>query len=461
VLISKNRLRHVLTRVLEQRIDQGCDLDRQHFLHRIEAASDSFDRLQELADELRDPPLRADWAYNEPLLWPDIQAASVQLDPDKHWAQPDLAEAASRARAGFLGSVCGCILGKPLEVDPTLAELEAAGRAVGEWPLNDYISESFLERLGRRHESWQLTTRGRIAAVAADDDIHYTLLGMRLLETAGPNFDHADLHQLWSLNLAPGGTWGPERTALLVAGLNGHHVLDESGGQGEFDVLMLNPGDEMCGALIRADAYGYACPGNPDLAAWLAWKDASFTHIKTGVYGPMFIAALIATCHTACAGEPGNHRLAVVEEARRRIPGQSRFSEVLGNSLAAVAHAQDWQSGYAAIHGRYREYSHCRIYQEIGTLVNTLKFAESVGHGICLQVSQGNDTDSFGATAGSVLGTLFGPGHLEDRWLLPFSDRLAHGLADLQEYRLDAMAGRIAALPRSIYGKQQMRTESR
>ncbi len=164
MLISKNRLQQVLTRVLEQRIDQGCDLDRRYFLDRIGAAGDSYDRLHELAVELRDPPLRADWAYEEPLSWPEIQAASAHLDPERPWAQPDFCEAAARVGAGFLGSVCGCILGKPVEVDPTLAELEAAGRAVGDWPLNDYISEDFLARLGRRHESWELTTRGRIAA---------------------------------------------------------------------------------------------------------------------------------------------------------------------------------------------------------------------------------------------------------------------------------------------------------
>ena len=34
--------------------------------------------------------------------------------------------------------------------------------------------------------------------------------------------------------------------------------------------LSLNPSDEQCGAMIRADAYGYACPGRPALAAELA-----------------------------------------------------------------------------------------------------------------------------------------------------------------------------------------------
>ena len=47
-------------------------------------------------------------------------------------------------------------------------------------------------------------------------------------------------------------------------------------------------------------------------------------------------------------------------------------------------------------------------------LINTLRFAQDVGDGICKQVSQGNDTDSYGATAGSILGAYFGPEGLEE-----------------------------------------------
>ena len=149
MLISRCRLRQALVQVLNQRLEQGCDLDRAAFLDRIDAESDSYDGLYELALELRDPPLRADWPFEEPVSWQGIQAE--QLDPAAAWAQPDFAAAGARARAGFLGSVCGCVLGKPVEVDPTLFELETAGLAAGEWPLEDYISESFLDHLGRRH----------------------------------------------------------------------------------------------------------------------------------------------------------------------------------------------------------------------------------------------------------------------------------------------------------------------
>lgn len=452
MLISRNRLQFALRAVLEQRLTQGCDLDRKVLLERIQAAGDSYDALHALAVELREPPLRADWTYVEPVEWDDIVGEAPLLAAVSNWVCPDLQRAAEAVQAGFLGSVCGCILGKPIEVDPSLAELKTAGRALGEWPLNDYISVEFLERLGRRHQSWAQTTRGNIRAVAADDDIHYRLLGTRVLEQYGPGFTHDDLFEVWSLNIPPAWTWGPERTALLGQGLERHHLFSEAGLPATVrDVLYLNPGDEMCGALIRADAYGYACPGNPALAAQLAWKDASFTHLKTGVYGPMFIAALIALCHSAEPGQHGNRRLELAEAATAYMPAGTRFAEVIAASLDALSRAGDWEAGYRAIHRQYGQFTHCRVYQEIGTLLNTLKFARDVGHGLGLQVSQGNDTDSFGATAGSVLGVLFGPGYLEARWLAPFEDRLALALGEMSGQSLNETAQRVASLPGLVY----------
>lgn len=452
MLIRRDRLVVALNLVLEQRLRQGCAIDAETFRQRLEAAATSYDALYELACELRNPPPRPDWPYVEPLAWEDICAEAAELAPGRPWPRPDLARAGEQVRAGFLGSVCGCMLGKPIEVDPTLAELK---RALGEgdaWPLADYVGEDYLARLGRRHDSWGDTVRERLASVVADDDIHYTVIGMLLLEDRGSDFTADDLYGLWSHNLAPGWTWGAERSALLGVGTNLHHLLAPDPGVGDVhDVLLLNPGDDMCGALIRADAYGYACPGNPDLAAWLAWKDASFTHIGTGVYGAMFVAALIALCHTADPAPVGNGRLELAREAARRIPSRSRLAKVLSDCLDRIAAADDWEAGYASVHARYREYGHCQLYQEVGTLLNSLKFAASVGHGIGMQVSQGNDTDSFGATAGSILGVLFGPGHLEAHWLAPFGDRLRLSLADFHEQSLDSLANRMARLPALLY----------
>lgn len=451
MLIQKDRLKQLLLQVIPQRLEQGCDIDEQSFARRIEAGSDSYDALYQIALELRSPPLRRDWPYREPVAWDDIVAESGHLKPAQAWPEPDLQQAAENVRAAFLGSVCGCMLGKPIEVDPSLAELQQAGEAVGEWPIRDYISQAFMDKLGRRHESVGQTVRENIRFVAADDDIHYTIIGMLLLEDHGLNFNQGNIYDKWLMNVPPLWTWGPERTTLLTTGINAHHLLPRRNTGDCHDVLLLNPGDELCGAVIRADAYGYACPGNPDLAARLAWKDASFTHIKTGVYGAMFVAALIALCQSADNNLQGNDRLAVIEAALQRIPVKTRFSAIVRDSLEKVAAADDWLTGYEAIHGKYREYTHCRVYQEIGTLINTLKFAESIDHGFCLQVSQGNDTDSFGASSGSMLGCFFGQGYLHERWLQPFQNRILHALANFPEYDLNALANRMGRLPEIVF----------
>ena len=143
----------------------------------------------------------------------------------------------------------------------------------------------------------------------------------------------------------------------------------------------------------------------------------------------------------------------IFETALKFVPQRSRFYEIVADSLNEVRQATDWLDGYDRIHGKYAQYGHCLVYQEVGTLINTLRFAESVGDGICKQVSQGNDTDSFGATAGSILGAYFGPGYLEDRWLAPFNDDFRCALARFDEQSLSRLAKRMGALPRRISGQ--------
>jgi ADP-ribosylglycohydrolase len=256
------------------------------------------------------------------------------------------------------------------------------------------------------------------------------------------SFTQADLLRQWLRQHPVLATFGPERTQLLAAGVSSLLGSDPVAGAD-----LLNPFDEHCGALIRADAYGYACPGNPALAAELAHRDASVTHRRTGVYGPMLVAAAIAT---ALVSEPGD-RLGPWRTALDYVPASSRFAAVVRDSLDQVERATDWLDGYQRIHGAYGEYSHCRVYQEIGTVLNTARFASDVGDGIGLQVCQGNDTDSFGATAGSYLGALLGPDAFDrDHWLGRFNDRIHLALATCHVQSLSELAARMSVLPSRV-----------
>jgi hypothetical protein len=412
----------------------------------IEALPDSYDALYVMAQKLAGLPMRPDWRFVEPNSLEEIWAECDPSRPKGPIAQVDPQAVAPRVETAFLSSVCGCILGKPLEVNPTLDEIRQAAQKVGQWPLRDYISPELLTALGRRHRSAPETTRDRISYAAADDDLNYTVLGMLLVEAHGREFTQRHLADLWLKNLPLGWCWGPERTLNLKAGMY-LGFSPEAGIPIDQWAAVLNPFDEACGALIRADAYGYACPGNPALAAELAWRDASFTHRRTGIYGTMFAAASIAAAFVA------RDPIEIFEVAVKFVPQRSRFAEVVRDSIQMVRQAKDWLEGYGLIHGKYSQYRHCQIYQEIGTVINTLRFAPDIGDGLCMQVSQGNDTDSFGCTCGSILGAYFGPGRLDAKWLAPFHDTIHVGMADFHEQRLSAVARRMGQLPARIAAK--------
>ena len=76
----------------------------------------------------------------------------------------------------------------------------------------------------------------------------------------------------------------------------------------------------------------------------------------------------------------------------------------------------------------------------------TLRLSSTLGN----QLTQGNDTDSFGSIVGSIPGAYFGPGHLEARWLAPFSDDIHTALARFYERSLFRLARRMGELPRRV-----------
>lgn len=433
-----------LHKVIEDKTEQGHVTGG--LAEKLRALPDSYDQLHAFSLALADLPMREDWPYVEPSDWEGIQAELAADRPQGSIKAPDPRDSAARVATAFTSSVCGCMLGKPLEINPTLDEIRTALTEIGEWPLNDYASiRTNLRGNHVWHPDYKIATRENICFVVPDDDINYTVLGMLVLEKKGRAFTRNDLRLLWLNNLAPYSAWGPERNMVIVGALRSYdvHTLHGTVDDGWYEhmVRVANPDEEWCGAMIRADAYGYACPGDPAQAAWLAWKDAGFTHRRTGIYGSMFAAAAMAAAPVA------RSPLDIFETAMKFVPRRSRFHKILADSLEMVSSAPDWLEGYRRIHGKYKQYAHCRIHQEAGTLINTLRFAENIGDGLCKQVMQGNDTDSFGATCGSILGLYFGPGHLESRWVEPFQDNLYTNLGGFHEQSLSRVAERMSRLP--------------
>ncbi|MDP9182123.1 MAG: ADP-ribosylglycohydrolase family protein [Actinomycetota bacterium] len=434
LLLDLGTLRALVAQVLADKEEQG---------HAVEACADqlattpdSYDALLAFAERLSRLPLRDDWPYVEP---DDLASIWEEADPDRLSVPTrfDGADVVRRVETAWYARVSGCILGKPFEFDPTLDELRGVLEPAGEWPLTDYVTEATNARLRQPQPQWPELVRERITHVCEDDDLNYTVLAMLLLERHGTAFTHDDVRRLWLLQLPVLATFGPERTQLLAAG------AATLGGTDTDWASVLNPTDEHCGALIRADAYGWACPGDPELAASLAHRDASVTHRRTGTYATMWVAAALAI---ALVSEPSD-RLGPLRSALGFVPQRSRFAQAVRESLQQVEEATDWLEAHARVHTMFGRYGHCRVYQEVGTLLVTARFATDVGHGIGMQVCQGNDTDSFGATAGSYLGALLGPEAFDlEHWTGRFSDRIYLALATFHEQSLSALAARMAQL---------------
>lgn len=467
MLIKIETLKERLQAVILNKGEQGHIIDGLE--KELDSIDNSYDSLVNFTKKLSDLPLKDNWPYVEPNNLDEIWSESDPNRPLGLISTINLDDSIKRVKSAFLGSICGCILGKPFEAKFNGQEIKTALQKIGEWPLNQYVSKNIKDFLPKIHSSLPETAREFIQYVAPDDDINYTIMGMLILEKFGTNFKHKNIKNLWLRHLPISTTFGPERTMLIKSGLESfekipRNYFSSQGGLGDpleneypqtFEVDesenfmniindILNPGDELCGATIRADAYGYANPGNPALAAKLAWKDASFTHKKTGIYGTMFVAAAIACAQVL------DDRMKIFETAFQFVPQKSRFYERGTASLKLIKESATWEEGYNRINDEFGEYGHCKIYQEIGMLINTLKFAENIGHGICIQVSQGADTDSFGATAGSILGAYFGPGYLEKRWLDPFNDDIHSGMAWFFERSIEKLATRMSQLPRKI-----------
>jgi hypothetical protein len=121
--------------------------------------------------------------------------------------------------------------------------------------------------------------------MARDDDTDYAILGLHVLEEHGFGFTTAQVGAEWLWHLPFDQTYTAERAAYrnLIGGIAPPRTA-----------TYRNPYREWIGALIRADVFGYACPGQPRRAAMLAYQDAALSHTANGIYGEMWAAALIA-----------------------------------------------------------------------------------------------------------------------------------------------------------------------
>jgi ADP-ribosylglycohydrolase len=392
-------------------------------------ASPSLRRLAvRLLDELASLPRES--ADDEPTDLALIKAGC----PD--WPRPRYAPVPApppaRLEAAWLGRAVGCLLGKPVEKLP-LDGIRALARATGNWPLHTWftargVPRDLLDTHPWNRRSAATSLAENIDGMPEDDDLNYPLLNLLLLQRHGRGFTTADVAGLWLDELPAGRTFTAERVAY-------RNLL--SGVEPPDTAVRHNPFREWIGALIRADLHGWTNPGDPAGAAEQAYRDATLTHTANGVYAAMFTAAAIAE---AATGAGDVH--ACLRTGLAVVPAGSRLARAVRHAVGLARTTPDFEAVVDELHATHRAYHWVHSIPNTALIAAALTHADGdFGGSVCRAVSGGLDTDSNGATAGSIAGLLTGdPAGLPDRWTSPLKNRLATSVAGFDGIGFDALA---------------------
>lgn len=346
---------------------------------------------------------------------------------------------------GWLGRIAGNMLGKPVERGDqwTRERIERYLRRTDALPLTDYIPPpppgAALDAAEfELRPEWPECTRGNIHGSSRDDDVDYSILGLHLLETHGFGFTTEQVGELWLLRLPYLQTFTAERAAYrnLTQGLKPPATATVD-----------NPYQEWIGALIRADIHGWTSPGDPYRAAALARRDAILSHTGNGVYGAMWAAALVAAAFTESSPR------AALEAALAQIPPGCRLARTVRHTAALHQAGAAWQDTLVELERETAGFHWIHTVPNAAVLTAGLLYGEGdFTATIALTVRGGLDTDSNGATAGSVAGVLCGASTIPSQWTDPLEDRVRSAVFGFDGVRISDLATRTARLAAAAGG---------
>jgi len=445
-----DKLKEIVRLEIIQKKEEGADV--QGFFEEYENAGDDEQKLKELYDKLFLLEPEQSIASKEPSELEEIRKQrtdglrklKIKFDENKLM---------DKFYGAWIGRCAGCALGKPLEAGPFMAGTKSNPgwknvklwfEGADAWPIKGYvpIHSRAQEEHGINISEWcTKSTRENIKYMESDDDIRYTILGLWLMEQKGLEWDSWDVGVTWHCLLP----YAYVCTAETQAYYNFANVvthMDRSKPSDWKEKInwvrsYMNPYREWIGAQIRVDSYGYCAAGNPELAAELAWRDASFSHVKNGIYGAMFMSALISAAFVE------DNPYKQVEIALSEIPAQSRLAYAIKKAVEIASNEKHQVNLVEKIWNEFNHY-HC-----VHTINNAALCAASIifaqgdfEKAITTAVLGGWDTDCNGATVGSVMGAMLGASNIPDYWSAPLNDMIYSSVAGFDPISISECAKR-------------------
>lgn len=365
---------------------------------------------------------------------PSALEAIAAFWPEKT-SKPALTEEAlwDKSYGAWLGRCCGCLLGKPVE-SWKMPRLHEFLKDTDNFPIRGYLRSDLAEALLEKYDHevhFRYGFINQVEGMPEDDDTNYMLIALKILERYGRGFTPADVAECWMNSLPILHVCTAERLAYrnLSMGL----LPPET-------ATYCNPCREWIGAQIRGDVFGYVNPGDPWMAAEMAWRDAGISHVKNGIYGEMWVAAMIALAFHE------QDLAAVVRGGLAFVPPESRLVQAIGEVLDWHTQGLTWEEASDRIHAAWDEFNGhhwCHTISNAQVVAAALLFGrKDFAKTLAYAVMPGFDTDCNGATAGSVLGVVLGARGLPADWTEPLHDTLESGVDGMGKVKISEMARR-------------------
>ncbi len=342
----------------------------------------------------------------------------------------------ARIKRAWQGRISGCMLGKPVELlsmRKGFDDMHAYLQRTNALPLRDYIPNDLSEPLVAASGA---CCREKLNRSEPDDDIHYSVLALMMLESFGKDLTTRDVAITWLRQLPVASTFTAERAAYRILLEKGDEWFPENGSPG-FDLSQCsdNPYNDWIGAQIRADVYGWVTPGNPALACRLATEDAQLSHRGDGVAGAVFVAVMGSLIPvTQSLDDAFARTLQFITPVIG--PGSAAHKAILlGRELA---HGVD---GAAIIREKYNGMSPVHTVNNLAVVIwALLSHPDDFGAAIGSAVEAGLDTDCNGATVGGLWGLQNKP--IPAHWCDPWQGIVGLNLAGQSMITLDELVDR-------------------
>lgn len=365
-----------------------------------------------LFDIVASAKIKEGYSYVEPSDLEQIQM--MRQGADERYSY-DKEKIKDKIYGAWLGRICGCMLGKSVEGVRT-DDLIPFLKETNNYPMHRYIYRSDFQNIDLTKYKFNFAGRvyaDEIDGMPVDDDTNYVVLAQKIIEKYGKGFTPYDVSRAWLTYQGKDAYWTAERVAFCNF-VNGYEPPQSA--------IYKNPYREWIGAQIRGDYFGYINPGDPKLAAEMAWRDASISHVKNGIYGEMFIAAMIAIAAITNSIEE------IIIGGLAEIPHTSRLYKSIMSVVESYKSGVSMQDCFKMIHKKYDEHSGhdwCHTISNAMIVVASLLYGEGdFSRSICMAVETGFDTDCNGATVGSILGMANGKETISEAWSAPINNKL-------------------------------------